>query len=360
MITSPEGDNSRCLLIDWDHSSGPTTYTTSLLDYGTTDEDDAMSTSDNVGAGQSTRKAAPLPTSDSAKKLTTRTVGYISNSKSASPFTQSHPCQGTPAYIARAVSGGHLLKAMSTRSFQHMPELQGNAKGRYMQTYDQVLYDSFSDRDGLYHGGVVSDDPQEVFLHRPRHDIESVFWTLLSSILRVSPTGCTPQENTNPEFSAVIHTLDSHVIGRCRLDSRELILDWREESLQAALHPKLASLAPMLVAMGTQIRPEYGYLSPSPRTEHLHEAMRRLLLQQIVDMGSDAIELDPHLVRVPFDPGGLAWDPPRVVKRMLETVDIFGTGQEPPGNKKVRKGTCVLLSSPLPLTICSRITRRYI
>ncbi len=40
----------------------------------------------------------------------------------------------------------------------------------------------------------------------------------------------------------------------------------------------------MLRNMARQISPEYGYLDPPPVREHLHEAMRRSLLEEIVRM----------------------------------------------------------------------------
>ena len=178
-----------------------------------------------------------------------------------------------------------------------MPILRGKACDLYLKTFGQDFYDSFTDTDGLFHGGSYSGKPQEGFFHQPRHDIESVFWTLLSSILRVFPTGADLEKDTLGEFSAALEALDSHHIDSSLLDSRIGLLDWTEADFEAALHPKLALLAPMLYAMSGQIRPEYAHLSPSPRKEHLHEAMRRLLLQQIVDMGDDAIPLDPRSVR---------------------------------------------------------------
>ena len=77
MTRSPDGDNSRCLLIDWDHSFGPTKYMHSHFDHDTKHHDDAAGTSDNVGAGMSTSKAVPLTAQDSLKELAIRTVGYI-------------------------------------------------------------------------------------------------------------------------------------------------------------------------------------------------------------------------------------------------------------------------------------------
>jgi hypothetical protein len=222
-----------------------------------------------------------------------------------------------------------------------MPLLQNEAKDIYIQAYGQKSYDSFTDKDGTFHGGcsVGEQEPKEEFMHRPRHDIESVFWTLLSSLLRVIPAGekATTERNTSEGFSTAINDLDGHIIASRRSDTRQGIIDWTTKNFRSALHPDLARLAPMLAEMSAQIGPEYSYLA-LPQRDHLHEAMRRLLLQQIVDLelAGDEIPLDPSSVRVRTVEGKAVTDP-RTNKRHFETVDIF-----PPKNagnkKKKRKG----------------------
>ena len=220
----------------------------------------------------------------------------------------------------------------------------------YLKTYGQAVYDAFTDKDGIFHGGTSTGKIQERFVHRPRHDIESVFWTLLSSILRVFPKDTHPEANTPGELSAALKLLDTHVIHSHEPDIRVSLLTWTETAFETAFHPKLASLAPMFAAMCAQVRPEYAYLSPSPRKDHLHEAMRRLLLQQIVDMGDDAIPLDPHRVRVPTIDGKPA-QTSRASKRLFDTVDVFGTAEEITNKKQRRKGTYSHQASlALPLT----------
>ncbi len=81
-----------------------------------------------------------------------------------------------------------------------------------------------------------------------------------------------------------------------RRDSRDPLMNSSLEEIEETLDPQLASLGGMLLDMADQITPEYGYLSPPPARDHLHEAMRRLLLEQIVRMDED-IELRP-IVRI--------------------------------------------------------------
>jgi len=205
-----------------------------------------------------------------------------------------------------------------------MPELRGKAKELYIEAHGQSVYDSYSDTAGTSHGGHLRrlDQPPGLFLHRPDHDIESVFWTLLSSVLRVYPSDGPLETNTSPRFQAAIKNLDSHVIDCTEDDSRLTFTSWEEEDFHAALHPRLTTLAPMLQQMALQIQPEYAYLLPSPRMEHLHEAMRRLLLQQIVDMGDDVIPLDPKKERVPTV-DGKPINQSRGTKRMYGTPEVL-------------------------------------
>jgi hypothetical protein len=179
------------------------------------------------------------------------------------------------------------------------------------------------DTAGTSHGGHLHrlDQPPGLFLHRPDHDIESVFWTLLSSVLQVYPSDA---PHTSPRFQAAIKNLDSHVIDHTEDDSRLTFTSWEEEDFHAALHPRLTTLVPMLQQMALQIQPKYAYLLPLPRMEHLHKAMWRLLLQQIVDMGDNVIPLDPKKESVPTV-DGKPINQSRGTKRiyrMLEVLEI--------------------------------------
>jgi hypothetical protein len=169
--------------------------------------------------------------------------------------------------------------------------LQGKAKDLYFGTYSERLYNSFSDAPGKFHGGTNLDEATECFLHQPRHDVESVFWTIVSSVVRFILKNAPPEPTTNAQLAVAIDHLDSHVIMSDKPDSWTGMVDWETESFRTALHPGLALLAPMLSAMCAQIRLEYSYISPPPWKEHLHEAMQRLLLQWIVDMESNPIPL---------------------------------------------------------------------
>jgi hypothetical protein len=205
-----------------------------------------------------------------------------------------------------------------------MPDLCGKAKELYVEAHGQLTYDSYCDPDGTFHRGRpttgrINSTPH--FLHRPDHDVESIFWTLFSSLIRVYPRDSAHETDTHHCFNKAIKCLDTDVIDHDTGDSRVEFTGWEEDEFQSALHPKLATLGTMLHRIYSQVEPEYAYLSPPPRPDHLHEAMGRLLLQQIVDIGDDTIPLDPSKSRVPTAKGI------QVYPSRLCSQHTYGTGE---------------------------------
>jgi hypothetical protein len=213
-----------------------------------------------------------------------------------------------------------------------MPTLDGEAKTLYVAAYGEDAYKEFTDDDAdqKFHGGLKTCEAQEHFLHLPRHDVESAFWTLFSSLLRAYPSAGDSEKTTDKGFQAALEALELHIIDKSRYDYRVNLLNLTALQFREALHPELATLAPMLVSMCDQIRPEYSYLSPAPPKEHLHEAMRRILLRQIVSMRGNAIPLNHKKVRVPVVNGRPLQSPRafRGTKRSLTSPD-FSADPEP-------------------------------
>ncbi|EUC53862.1 kinase domain protein, partial [Rhizoctonia solani AG-3 Rhs1AP] len=97
------------------------------------------------------------------------------------------------------------------------------------------------------------------FAHRLFHDAESTFWV-------------------------IAWTLASY-------DSRSKLCERSEEYWESVLHPDLKALSGMLTKMFSYIRPEWAY-RPELHPEHVHEALMRLLLTEIVrieDSGEDVL-----------------------------------------------------------------------
>lgn len=174
-----------------------------------------------------------------------------------------------------------------------MPVLKGKAKELYIQTYGEAAYTDFCDAEDTFHGRTAPKNISQTaipFSHRPSHDAESIYWTLLLSLISALPSGEPLEEDVmDQRTSEAAVYLYGHTIkdqtGGAFYDHRSGILTWPAFSFDDAIHPKLCDLGidELLERLTLQVRPEYAFLESAPRMEHLHEAFRRILLEFIVE-----------------------------------------------------------------------------
>ena len=180
-----------------------------------------------------------------------------------------------------------------------MPTLDGEAKSRYLDAYGPAAYEAYRNDNGVdtFHGSKYTSSKgiKRAFVHRPDHDMESIFWVLLSVLLTVEPKEPSKDSNLDVQYNAMARAyFDEHTIQKGALsDSRDPLLEWDTSYLEYVLDPRFHTFAPMLHEMGRQVIPEYAYLDKEPPKDHLHEAMRRILLRYISEM-KDKIDLVPE------------------------------------------------------------------
>lgn len=216
--------------------------------------------------------------------------------------------QGTPIFISRSVSLGKTLGCLSHNiQFQPIPILRGEAKKKYIAAYGAQMYNEWCDEGGKMHGGeppeAADEDADLPFTHKPCHDVESIYWTLMYTLVKARPAG-SPSEDSLPEGVDMVNSLVGQHSIQGQSDEerddmkRSLFLLTPSVMLDRTLHPMLkkSGLGDLLQKLAQQIAPEYAYLDPPPPVDHLHEAFRRILLETIVD-----IELHPHK-NVALDP----------------------------------------------------------
>ncbi|CAL1717166.1 unnamed protein product [Somion occarium] len=205
---------------------------------------------------------------------------------------------GTPRYIARAVASGTVVNTKWSRIFAPMPSLEDRTKEIYQRVYGQEAYDRYEDTADTFHSGRASSRKAKdvAFVHRPDHDVESLFWLLVAVFLLAKPLG-EPDKPTQRFYSAWKHIERHMVAGAGCDDTREPFLSYSVAHWEAALHPGLSSLAPLLENLATQVQPEYALMDPAPPEDHLHEAFRRLILEHIVGMGDADIDLEAGITR---------------------------------------------------------------
>ena len=183
-----------------------------------------------------------------------------------------------------------------------MPELDGKARdeSQYVKRYTQETYDEYSDKaSGTVHGRTRPVPPMipPPFSHRPDHDIESIFWVLLFTLILALPQGS--YEKPLPNFYEGLAMIRDHTIDKNKkVDVRDWFFHLLPEEWSELFHPKLSPLVPMMEALAEQVYPEYGLLCPPPNEDHLHEAFRRILLKQILSM-KDNIPLMPGILHNP-------------------------------------------------------------
>ena len=211
-------------------------------------------------------------------------------------------------YISRAASSG-LLVGYNYARHPQMPTLSDEDQKYYYAAYSKGEYENRNDEEGTCHGCVIPVESEEQdtrisrdrppFHHRPDHDVESFFWVLLATLLRAQPRDSNDDPNRKDYWDAYNMLLQHSIVKGRLCDSRFSLLHLDPHTFRAFLHPNLHSLARMLSAMADQIEPEYGRFDHPPAPDHLHEAMRRLLLKQILKMhkANEPIYLSPGCQR---------------------------------------------------------------
>ncbi|KAI0325362.1 hypothetical protein GY45DRAFT_1330384 [Cubamyces sp. BRFM 1775] len=222
---------------------------------------------------------------------------------------------GTPAYIARAVCCGAVYCDPSAVNWrEQMPLLDEKAKALYIKVYGEERYNKYNDSNSdlkTFHGGIPPEDnsldalenkaQDMTFYHRLEYDAESIFWTMYSALLRVTPINFneTPKDTTASKLNNIWKVLQNHVIPKEpeEVDSRTTLL-FSSRALLGAFPPMMQPVGHLLLRIIRHVLPSYPLMDKlPPYDDHLHEAMERLILQYLVDNRDTPIILKPHTLR---------------------------------------------------------------
>jgi hypothetical protein len=102
-----------------------------------------------------------------------------------------------------------------------MPTLEGDAKAAYELVHANNSLRSYEDPKGVGHGGQIMgkefDELESAtgtnslkgrYFHKPRHDVESVFWVIVAFLLRARPIDTT--EDAGEESSGTVVKDEKH------------------------------------------------------------------------------------------------------------------------------------------------------
>ncbi|CAE6497758.1 unnamed protein product [Rhizoctonia solani] len=197
---------------------------------------------------------------------------------------------GTPKFIARSVSSGELLDYPSSEVT--MPRMDGQ-----LADYEQFMHTS---EYRLFNNSGSAESEVE-FAHRLFHDAESTFWVIAWTLARSIKAGSEEELEPHARFTTFFYIMSRHYPTLGNYDPR-LVFSVSEKHWESILHPDLVMLAPMLSRMFNYIQPEWAY-RPQLNAEHVHEALMRLLLAQIVMTTREGTNFD-------IDIGGRNAPPP--------------------------------------------------
>ncbi|KAJ3491354.1 hypothetical protein NLI96_g770 [Meripilus lineatus] len=208
---------------------------------------------------------------------------------------------GTVMFMSRSGSKGavrwysHL--PYRTTLYRPMPTLEGEVRELYELAYGSEMYNHYCDTPETTHGArpknlrIPGEGEKLPFVHKPHHDVESLCWVMIYTLFHAQPLERTEGLNLTP-FWNVHHLFHDHEIRYDGMELRDYFWKLGMTAISDSLDPKLESFTDFIWDVLRQIGPEYDLLYPPPPPEHLHEAIRRMLLKAIYEM-EDPIALDP-------------------------------------------------------------------
>ena len=197
-----------------------------------------------------------------------------------------------------------------------MPTLEGEVRQRYEERHaDNPRYELYNDKGGTSHGGTSGSQQgygvrgarsrhQDLptFFHRPEHDVESIYWSMVCVLLRVRPTNFPKSQYAEGVLADAWNALDSHQIhdDADRYDARQVILDYTLTKWEMLFPAEMEDVAELMWNISGQVSPEYGlwtWPKGQYREDHLHEALQRLIFEYLYTHRDRNIALDPSSLR---------------------------------------------------------------
>ncbi|EJD32806.1 hypothetical protein AURDEDRAFT_178097 [Auricularia subglabra TFB-10046 SS5] len=247
----------------------------------------------------------------------------------------------TPGFIARTLSLRRLSGAQRVDVLPPIEALTGNAKDAYTRFHGEERYQLASgfhanaviadeedppnigavprtsvmgaDEENPFNSAVVprpsdqgSDDEADplhgaVIPHSPRHDAESGYWVLAWSLTTALPRGALIEDDDTAEMSRLIVHFDAHRVGEYTAnDERNAFFLLDAVAWGLVLHQGFRSIAPFMRKLSKVVSPEYGWVTSPLDPYHLHEAMQRLILEEVFRLEREGdLEIDMETRRQP-------------------------------------------------------------
>ncbi|KAM5545914.1 hypothetical protein V8D89_000040 [Ganoderma adspersum] len=241
---------------------------------------------------------------------------------------EGHMLEGTPMFTARSACVGSFFVSSASVTAVGMPELTGDALDRYNAVHGPARYEKYPPETigGAKQHGFTPPPPIDhsefqsdiQYVHRPEHDVESIFWIMLYVLLLVKPKDGEAAKYASPAFGQIWGPLSSCSISGPALgeeDSRNVIFERRISTWMDAFDGSMRDVGNMLCRIARQIKTEWALWEGSATApDHLHEAVQRIILQYLVDHREDDVVLLPGQTRPTKErpPRGWSLGPERI------------------------------------------------
>ncbi|CUA69696.1 hypothetical protein RSOLAG22IIIB_08622 [Rhizoctonia solani] len=197
--------------------------------------------------------------------------------------------RGLPKFIARSIfKRGVLHPTTYMPDGVTMPRLYNRSLEIYA-TVDNTEYEQFNqsvDQNPPH----LSDPPEPNFAYRLFHDAESTFWVIALFLAHAAPKGYQIETEWNRNFRIFVTGTSLDWIEIHEWDARGVFSPDRK-FWQDILHPSFSTVAPMLSQMHQYVYLEWAY-RPELNPEHVHEALMRLLLIEIVRIQDNDADIE--------------------------------------------------------------------
>jgi len=175
--------------------------------------------------------------------------------------------------------------------------LEGRAKEVYLKHHGSQAYDAFNEHLVRVENNSITKcdifQSDSGILHSAVHDVESVYWIIVWFLIRASPVG--DAEHLSRNYFLTAEGMLSHQIGTDNVAPRTSLISYERRDWTKVLLPRCHGLIDMLVNMGTYLGKRWLQF-PDIYPYHAHEAVKRLLLKEIIRM---ADEEDPIPIQGP-------------------------------------------------------------
>jgi hypothetical protein len=200
--------------------------------------------------------------------------------------------------MTRAVSCG-CYNAKADVPGKPVLDVESEAHRAYLSVVGKERYDGFDWSTSLISDwGLMEEIETRSTIHSSHHDVESVYWVLIVFLIRALPADSKITDSTLGKFTECYKPLIDHEIGTI-MDSRLHFTSSLARPGSKILHPGLSALDQFLRIISRYINPEYAYLTTPPKEDFLHEAVSRIIADQIFKLKDDPILLNTKARRKP-------------------------------------------------------------